>query len=370
MNGFAVLIDDFYRGVWQFSATLPVVFSCAWPLLLGVQTTERKIPLSFDNEGNLRFCRIMLLINISQYVNDIARYISHIPGAQNILLVKMLKMHPVKQGPQNIEQNVDGYEPGPDTRNDPWYPVKEYFSTLGMTARIAVLSAPSHLATPKLLKYTAEWQGSLIVVDQETLPFVRKMLEGSSQPGKRQSLPVPVLVVRSDATSWLLHAEPLFGKVLIPVHDTTNFQHLLKFIYSIPDNREVVLLNFVSGTPGGEKDHGSRNGIEQRLNDLAETIHQCGRMVTIESPTGLPEDEIGRIAEKHRVSLVVAFDGGSWPYAAGSPGSIAPFLFSSRWLIPVLVLPAAGWIFDKESEPAAGSEIHHGQNRAERSTSI
>ena len=363
MNGFAVPIDHFFRMIWQLYVLLLATFSCAFPLLMGYSGTERKIPLSFDNDGNLRFCRIMVLISISECVNDIARYVSHIPGAQNVLLVRI---HPTEQGPQNIEQKTDGYEPGPDNKNDRYYPVKEYFSYLGMTARIAILSAPSHFATPNVLKYAAKWQGSLIVVDQETFPFVRDMLDGSSQSGKRQFPSVPVMVVRSDETSWLLHAEPLFGKILIPVHDTTNFQHLLNFIYFIPDNKEVVFLHFVSGTTGGEKGGGFRNGIEQHLNNLAETIHQCGRTVTLVTSAGRPDDEISMIAEKHRVSLVVAFDGGRWSGAGGSTGSIAPFLLSSRWLIPVLVLPAAGWIFDQGPEREVGGKGGYGRNSTKK----
>lgn len=363
MNGFAVPIDHFYRMIWQLYALLLATFSFAFPLLMGYSGTERKIPLSFDKDGNLRFCRIMVLISISEYVNDIARYVSHIPGAQKVLLVRI---HPAEQGPQNIEQKTDGYEPGPDNRNDPYYPVKEYFSYLGMTARIAILSAPSHFATPKVLKYAAKWQGSLIVVDQETLPFVQDILEGSSQSGKRQFPSVPVMVVRSDETSWLLHAEPLFGKVLIPVHDTTNFQHLLNFIYFIPGNKDVVLLYFVAGTTSDEKESGFRNGNEQHLNNLAETIHQCGRTVTLVTSTGRPEDEISMIAEKHRVSLVVAFDGGNWPGIAGSSGSIAPFLLSSRWFIPVLVLPAVGWIFNQVPEREVGDKGGYGWNSTKK----
>jgi len=41
---------------------------------------------------------------------------------------------------------------------------------------------------------------------------------------------------------------------------------------------------------------------------------------------------------------------------------------SSRWLMPVLVLPAAGWIFDQESETAVGGKRGYGRNSAERST--
>lgn len=365
MIGFAVQIDPFYRMIWQLYALLPAVAFCACPLLLGFLGTERKTPDSFDNDGNLRFRRIIVLISISEYVNDIARYICRIPGAQEVLLVRI---HPAGQENMGIGRKPDGCEPAPDIRRDAYYPIKEYFSYLGMTARYAILSTPSHLSTPKILKYVAKWQGSLIVVDQETIPFIREMLEVSQQSGKRQLPSVPVMVLRSDETSWLLHAEPPFGKVLIPVHDTTDFQHLLNFIHSLAGNKDVVLLYFASGTTSGEKGSGFRNGIEQRLNNLAETIHQCGRTVTLVTSTGRPDDEISMIAEKHRVSIVVAFDGGSWTGVAGSSGSIASFLLSSRWFIPVLVIPAGGWIFKPWPEPASGGERGYGQNSAERST--
>ena len=365
MIGFAVQIDPFYRMIWQLYALLPAVAFCACPLLLGFLGTERKTPDSFDSDGNLRFRRIMVLISISEYVNDIARYICRIPGAQEVLLVRVRHSGPVNR---NIEQKTDSPDPGPDIRNDAIHHVKEYFSYLGMKARIAILSAPANLATQKILNYAEKWQSSLLVVDQETLPLVREMLAGSRPSGRRRLPSLLILVLHSDETSWLPDAEPLFGKVLIPVHDTTNFQHLLNFIYFIPGNKDVVLLYFASGTTSGEKGSGFRNGIEQRLNNLAETIHQCGRTVTLVTSTGRPDDEISMIAEKHRVSLVVAFDGGSWTGVAGSSGSIAPFLLSSRWFIPVLVIPAGGWIFATGPGTATGGDMRYGRNSAKRGT--
>ena len=344
MDGFIIAM---YSGFWvvgQSIVLLIATFPFAFPLVLGYQGTRRKMPVSFSHQNRVRFSRIMVIVRISERVNEIARYISSIPGIQEVLF---LRIHRTERGNPRIDRNIVEGKPTPDLKSDGYHSVKEYFSNLGITARIAILSVPSHFTTPRILNYIAHWEGSLVVIDQETLPLIQGMFDLSSHSIVSKRPLVPVVIIPSGEISRFLRSDSPFSRLLIPFHDRTDVNHLLTFVKSVPGNKEVVLLYFSSCDPLAENEGIPMNKIEHRLPLLGEAIRKDGRTVTLLISPGYPEQEIGMVAEVHHVSLVVVMDGGWWPGDLSRSGAITSVPFSNC-CVPVLILPAGGWIFDQE----------------------
>jgi hypothetical protein len=363
MDGFIIAMYSGFWVVWQSVIQLIATFPFAFPLVLGYQGNRRKMPVSFSHDGKFQFSRIMVIVKISERVNDIARYISSIPGIQEVLF---LRIHRTERENLRIDRNTVEGKPTRDLKCDWYNSVKQYFSNLGITARIAILSVPSHFTTPRILNYIARWQGSLVVVDQETIPLIQGMFDISSHSIVSKRPLLPVMVIPCGEISRFLQNDSPFSRLLIPFHDRTDSNHLLTFIKSIPGNKEVVLLYFSSCNPLAENEGIPMNKIEQRLNTLAEAIRQDGRTVTLLISPGYPEQEIGMIAEVHNVSVVAVMDGGWWPGNLSRSGAITsvPFPYC---IVPVLILPASGWIFDQGFEVAVGSIRRYEWKSADRS---
>lgn len=344
MDGFIIAI---YSGLWvagQLVMPLFATFLFVFPLVLGYQGIRRKMPVSFSHGGKVQFRRVMVVVRISEHVHDIARYIRSIPGIQEVLL---LRIHRTERGNLRIDRNPADGKTTRDPKSNGYNSVKEYFSNSGITARIAILSVPSHFATPRIMNYIARWQGSLVVIDQETLPLLQGMFDPASHSTISKRPLVPVMVIPRGAISPFLQNDSPFSRLLIPFHDRTDVNQLLTFVKSLPSTKEVVLLYFYSAGPCEESEGISMNKTEHHLNMLGEAIRQDGRIVIPLISHGDPEHEIGMIAEAHRVSLVAVMDGGWWPGNLKRSGSKSSVPFS-RCAVPVLILPTGGWIFDQD----------------------
>jgi len=363
MDGFIIAMYSGFWVVWQSVIQLIATFPFAFPLVLGYQGNRRKMPVSFYREGKVQFCRIMVIVRISERVNDIARYISSIPGIQEVLF---LRIHRTERENLRIDRNTVEGKPTQDLKCDWYNSVKEYFSNLGITARIAILSVPSHFTTQRILNYIACWQGSLVVVDEETVPLIQGIFDISSHSIVSKRPLVPVMIIPCGEISWFPQSDSPFSRLLIPFHDRTDFNHLLTFVKSLPGNKEVVLLYFSSSTSRVENERLPMNKIEQRLNMLGEAIRQDGRTVTLLISPGYPEQEISIIAEVYHVSLVAVMDGGWWPSDLSRSGAITSVPFS-YCVVPVMILPAGGWIFKQGIEPGGGCKRGYERKSTDRS---
>jgi len=290
-------------------------------------------------QGTL-FGHIILVPEASEYVNNLMRYISRLPGLVDVILVSGKDLRKIAG-----LDSVASMSPGDLSERQPGFieNIRRFFMYLGVEATIAHFThGKDILLQPETGSSATPWN-TMIVIESETLESLGStVLMGICKgpagicKGPVEKWLIPVLIIPPVQLTSPHGLGSVVRKILCPVHPLSNPRQISACIERLPESTEVLLLGAISPFQDQRPRGPSFHEVEDRLTGLSVSLGGEARKIRVMVRAGIWSEEIRHVAEEENVSMILITCNGQVAWTADYP---SPPALARACLCPVLLVP-------------------------------